>query len=729
MDQVKEIVNSVKEAMLVCLSDSVSEALREANMVIANQPGANSANAMHLNDEKQAVVERFSNNIGSNFDELTGSKSRQVNVLDYGSLSLVEEDDLEAIIAMEGMISHARNCDIQEYLRFTTRLDSLFYGTRIDESNNPMDPEQIGEAFRDAIRPVSLTAPDLLIAYRKFNSCVFHNLENALEKANGILIQKGIIPNLDIAARNKKEQRNKRRVRRQKSDPTDRAFATAEQNATGAGTNQQLLSMMQNLMHGSQTHGVPAQTVPTGNVSSNAGHAGLQQGMMIGSQKVEIVASDQLLSLLNKLQSVAGPEHDDSGVNDGATALNLSNSVGKLLEQGSDSEVLRAIDSQSLDIINLVTFLYEEIWRDETVPIPVKELIGRTQITILKLALQDASFFEDADHPARILLNELATAGICWTETDKQNADPMYRKMNEIVNSFVKDFSNDLELIENLIDEFKEFKHGQALASQESEHRLMDADERKNRLSDVNDYALHKIKERILSEDVHSFVQNFLLTHFHKFVVQVVLREGPGGISWKPVMNTIDVLLWTVSHEKSEGDLEKFTKVNPRLLANLGKALEVAGIEKDEAEQSLNELKNVQEECFKGSWEETNTPSATPSDDNDDSSIRETPAAESKLPEDDEHLLEVAKYPIGIWLEFQVDSEHTIRCTLAAKIDTIEKYVFVNGQGVKVVEKSKTGLARELKAGTVKVISEAPLIDRAMESVIGKLRESTTTPQ
>ncbi len=56
------------------------------------------------------------------------------------------------------------------------------------------------------------------------------------------------------------------------------------------------------------------------------------------------------------------------------------------------------------------------------------------------------------------------------------------------------------------------------------------------------------------------------------------------------------------------------------------------------------------------------------------------------------------------------------------KIDTIDKYIFVNAHGVKVIEKSRMGLARELKDGTVKVISEAPLIDRAMETVIGKLR-------
>ena len=52
----------------------------------------------------------------------------------------------------------------------------------------------------------------------------------------------------------------------------------------------------------------------------------------------------------------------------------------------------------------------------------------------------------------------------------------------------------------------------------------------------------------------------------------------------------------------------------------------------------------------------------------------------------------------------------------------IDKYVSVNARGAKVIEKSRMGLARELKDGNVVIISEAPLIDRAIETVIGKLR-------
>lgn len=605
-----------------------------------------------------------------------------------------------------------------------------------------MDPEQIGAAFKEAMRPVNLSSTELLIVYRSFNSAVFHKLEQVLTEANKILIENDIIPNLDIAARNKKLQINKRDKRREKSDPTDRAFSASDQNSSiDAGSSQQLLAMMQNLMHGSLPRGTgaqgpagppgmvghqfPAGQYPAGAVEFNVVGAGLQQNMMVGGQRVELVDNEKLMSLLEEIQSRLIPKSVTGVSAEISGEINLGESLGELLQQNDTKETLHAIDGQASDSINLVTLLYEAIWHDETVPIPVKELIGRTQITVLKIALQDPAFFDTDDHPARVLINELATAGISWTNFDKLEHDPMYCKMKELVESLVNDYEDDSGLIELLTEEFRTFKRERRLATDEKEARLRDADERENRLEEINKYAHSKITERILDKSISPIIIDFLETHFHKFVVQVILREGPGGVSWKPVMNTIDVLLWTVQGEKSEGDIERYRKVNPRLMANLGKALDLAGVEKQEADSALKELQEVQEESFTpqsrsqaGSAEE-----GVEVSDDDEKAIASKTIIET-LPDDDEHLLEVSNYPIGIWLEFQAGAEHSIRCTLAARIDTIDKYIFVNGQGVKMVEISRMGLAGELKAGTVKVISEAPLIDRAMESVIGKLRET-----
>ncbi len=85
---------------------------------------------------------------------------------------------------------------------------------------------------------------------------------------------------------------------------------------------------------------------------------------------------------------------------------------------------------------------------------------------------------------------------------------------------------------------------------------------------------------------------------------------------------------------------------------------------------------------------------------------------------------------VGMWVEFSGDEEElNTRCKLAAKINAIDKFIFVNRQGVKVVEKTKLGLARELSDGTVKIISDGLLFSRALESVIGNLRESSQREQ
>ncbi|HAJ76467.1 MAG TPA: hypothetical protein DCM64_08410 [Gammaproteobacteria bacterium] len=732
MSEVNEVVEAVRDAMVKNLSQLVLQGLEEARKVLKHQSNTFS-DSEKLAEARSAVVDRFSSNVGINFNVLMGETDKTANALDYGSLSLVEEDDLEAIIAMEGMISHSRNCDVQQYLAFTTHIDTLFYGTRIDESNNPMDPEQISTAFKDALRPLGLSSTAVLTVYRHFNSHVFHKLELVLEKANATLIEYEILPDLDIAARDKSQLENKRRVPRPNSDPQERAFGPVEDQTDDQPepSTREMFSMMQNLMHGmagqAATVQQASQSVATGQGVQAPGMLppGLQPGMMVGNQKVELVPNDQLLNLLGELQTGRAGINTDGDEPGVKPAVNLGDSIGSLLQQRGDDKTLQVLDSQTSDVISLVTMLFDVIWNDETVPIAVKGLIGRTQVTVLKIALDDAGFFDAEEHPARDLLNELATAGLSWTEFDKLEGDPMYSKMHEIVGKLTAEYKGDLALVSGLLHEFRLFKRNQMLANKEMEQRLDDADERQNRLDEVSRYAQAKISERILDDGIHPFVRSFLGSQFKKFVVQVILREGPGGISWKPVMNTIDVLLWTVQPEKQESDFERFAKINPRLLVNLGKALEVAGIDTAEADDALNELEKIQEQCFKGSSTPDNEVTSEATDETGQVNDSEPVEVVEDLPEDNEYVIEVSKYPIGIWLEFHTDSEHMIRCTLAAKIDTIDKYVFVNSQGVKVIEKSRMGLglARELMAGTVKVISEGPLVERAMETVIGNLRE------
>lgn len=67
------------------------------------------------------------------------------------------------------------------------------------------------------------------------------------------------------------------------------------------------------------------------------------------------------------------------------------------------------------DVINLVAMLFEFMLDDSSVPDAFKALIARLQIPLLKVAVLDKSLLSCTQHPARRLLNDIASAVIGWS--------------------------------------------------------------------------------------------------------------------------------------------------------------------------------------------------------------------------------------------------------------------------------------------------------------------------
>jgi len=87
-------------------------------------------------------------------------------------------------------------------------------------------------------------------------------------------------------------------------------------------------------------------------------------------------------------------------------------------------------------------------------------------------------------------------------------------------------------------------------------------------------------------------------------------------------------------------------------------------------------------------------------------------------------LEQVDRFSQGSWFEVAEDGSPAYRCRLAAVIKAVDKYIFVNRTGMKVAEKSREELAILLEAGKFNLLDDGMLFDRALESVIGNLRQS-----
>ncbi len=482
----------------------------------------------------------------------------------------------------------------------------------------------------------------------------------------------------------------------------------------------EMFTMMQSLVHG---------LAKQSNNAGLAATAGTEISGELAAEQEEIRKQQQkLMGMLTDIQSNMLTKAAGSGTPGFISANNVAQSINDSLKAEQSSGDLGAISAQSGDVINLVTMLYEAIWKDEALPVVMKELIGRTQITIMKIALSDTAFFDNQNHPARALLNELALAGISWTQTVNLDSDPVYQTVKQIVERLLAESAPGDEFLQQLLNELRVSRSKIVGTDLNLERRVRESEDISQSMDDVNEYVRQKINERVLKGYLDPSIRKLLDTHIHSFLVKLVTREGPEGKSWKPVMSTIDALLWTVQAEKHVGDRARFERINPRLLDNLGKALEIGGASKTKITKIMRQLKQVQEFTF---HQAEHGATAEQSQNGDSITNRVILATRNKkdvpaLPRNDPDLRRVDKLAIGTWMEFRGTSGERVRCALAAKIDSIEKLFFADSEGKKVMELTRMRLAHELKAGAVKAVSEGSLVNRAMESVILNLKQTST---
>jgi hypothetical protein len=721
-----------------------------------------------LPSDREDVSFRFQDYLNKLFEVIKGNPNQhEPGYIDFDNLSLILEDELEVLVAVEGMVAAARNKFLPHFISFNTRLNAVLEDGRVNESNNPLDPDQLFTAFKEATRPLGMNADRSLGVFRLFNAMVVGELESILETANQILIEDNVLPDLALGRTQKPRQASARREPRSESGAGD----TSSFGLPGSGDVQQetydpdketpeLFSMVQNLMHGGGSGGAPQQAgaasaMPETLPGDGAGPRDyvvpdellapdLLASAMVDappSQPVTVVQPDQLQGLLSNIQTQLAnlSQMSSQQTEEGSDVHSIKKSLAEILKEQEEDGVINAVDRQSSDVINLVEMLYEAIWEDSAVPIPIKELIGRTQITVMQVALSDTSFFNREDHPTRALLNEFAKAGIGWSSVEKLEEDSLYQKISGTVQQILQDYNGEEGFFEALLKDFRTYRAREAARGHRLEQRIKHTREGEARAEFARKLVTQRIEERILGRDLDPFVRDLLSDNFHKFMVLLVLKEGPGSKAWKQAINTIDVLLWSVQPHEQKGDRDRLDTINPRLLNNLKRALRIASMDAEAIEDKIEELQKIQLSSFQDVPEDdlpldeildtdevVRSPASTIVD---TVPPAEPAAADEELAEDDETLKQVDEFGVGTWFEFLIEDEQNVRCKLAARINAIDKLIFVNRQGVKVIEKTRMGLAIELKNQSVTVISDGLLFSRALESVIGDLRQSQAQTQ
>jgi len=745
----KEAVTFIK-ARLSTLFDNADDSLFE----MADRAASNTEQALFFEAMRAVRLQRhgISNSCGQRLvremevlnEAAAPQRATPASNFAIDSLSLVQPDDLEQTVALDSMVGRVVERNRQALSHLAIRLNSLVK-VQVDETNNPLGPAVLAQIFVDALAEMSLDIKVRLIILKLFERYVFNLVDPLYATANTQLINAGVLPDL----------RTPSAPARQPSyaGGSGRSTAASYPQSQASGDHERVLSLFSELI---------------GNWRHASGDAALSPVTGGGASPLQ---SDELLGMLAQLPV----EMPSEG---GFRRQDLRIHINQLLQGQRDHRgERRSLDRIDDDVISLVSMLFDFILEDPQLPAAVKAMIGRLQLPILRLAISDKRFFGQASHPARRLLNELARATMGWNDQDDLRRDQLHVLLESIVERLLAEPEPQPEMFAAMHGELTSFVNSEKRRSDLLEQRTRDAEEGKARVDAARGEVASKLNGLLLGRTLPVFVVDLLRDTWSQVMQMTCLREGAGSVAMQSAEDLARNLLLSIEPVDPEDRAARET-LNREVREGLADGLTLLGIQAEQGAPLLVRLKQLQQAVLQepaaaqpepapvasspeqqpaevdepepapAVHSQAQTPAIQGSEPAEAPAnvvsprpvaaivpvveVREPVLAQAPVEEqksvsadvDPGELAWVEQLHTGSWFEFQAGEQaHTQRCKLAAIISFSGKYIFVNRGGMKVAEFSRTDLARHHASGLIRLLNDNQLFDRALESVIGNLRQ------
>ncbi len=681
----------------------------------------------YLRRERENIERQYLNALLKRYDDFwqaqpgkgvsSGNSSLE---LDEDDFSLVENETLEIDLAIGTLINKGNNLFHRDLYALNKRFAKLLNRTEIGNEDNPIAPHTLGKTFSEVLRPLTLELKVKLILFKLYENHVIGELEVVYEILNDTLAEKGVLPEIPRKINKSSASRNADPMQGEEPASSDNTASIPDQTAYV-----QAIQAMHTLLSAWRSQvGLPS-------LANRADEPGV-----VVSETQELVGALSSLQEPEQVARLTAALQGDEGAN---VKLVLAN---HLSEVHGGARALSQVDE---DVIDMIGMIFDFILEDRNLQDKIKATIGRLQIPIIKVAILDKSFLSKKTHPARGLLNKLAHAGIALSGDDELDKNPVFQRICEIVDRVLNEFSQNIDLFEELLQEFSQFMEQEGRRSERLEERTRQSVQSKEHLLLAKKEVADEISQRLQDMQLSSRLRHFFFHTWKDVLLLSCLRKEREPDTWKAKLALTDSLVQTLLPPRDESETRRILKRIPGVLRALRQELEEISLDPKQVALLFKELENTHQDLFQIKDQglnpqlekelrsiSFNLPDVDNVDiseltDIDESDLEEEIiliSEESVNAEEDEFVRQAGNMEVGDWLEMKdpTGKSQRIKLSWISKVTGIR--IFVNRRGMKVGEYTLNGLAAELRRGNAVVIEGAkvPLMDRALASMMSTLK-------
>ena len=750
--QLKRLARKIEDCLNEELSELIGQMFDGADDMLfhlAENADSNEEQTQYFDTMRMLRTERT--NVSHNFADnikayLQPSQKKDNAVFDEDELSLVDQSEMEELVAVSAMHSKAMNLYGESVNHLEARIEFLSLKINNVFPKDALTPKNICESFKDTLAEIELSTNSKLILYKLFDQEVVLNLAPLYTKLNQIFIDLGILPK--IKPGNTIERRTEVKARNF-SAPTTLNEGIYSENPMCDPTQSSSYQVPINNEQGGGGHGAfnasPTGTHSAGNIQQEINRVASQfiQGELTASgpgipssftstapkrehQGSQYYDRRDVMKALSNLQHKTSYTHvNNNQVTIGELKQALLTNIGAQ-SGGAITKQVSQVDEKTIDLIEM---LFNAIIDDDSIPELVTNLLLRLQIPVIKVSMLDENFITSNDHPCKTTLNIIAHLG----RGIQSQEDELFTELEAVIDNILNEFDIDISSFENTVDaleiiEDKELNKA-AQTERQTQKSVLQAHAREMVLTELQ----HHVKNKTLAKPAQKLIlRNWSTLMFHRYI-----KFGKDSDEWRKSSASIKQLIhllqpiespqayYTVEHEKDE----VIDYIQNSLLDTKQNPVEV--------ETEIINVYNIIDKAL-------STSKFNPEISNEDETYFSSVSADAELDEMEDPVIDledevdpleeqakIAREKIaglasdirpGVWFKvFNGDDSPARRAKLSVIVMEEAKLVFVDRVGVKVIEKDAAIFNEEIKTEKSSFLADHSAFDHALGVVISSL--------
>ncbi|MFE8070576.1 DUF1631 family protein [Marinobacteraceae bacterium S3BR75-40.1] len=613
-------------------------------------------------------------------------------------MQLVDKGEFEDWLMVRVLVTKAETQYRGSLLQLKMRLE---HAGIVNETGhqNPLGPVMVCEAFSHALDSLGFSREVARIAFKVFEHQIIRQLDGLYEELNQILVRQGILPDLDLS-KYLSDHKNGSTSTERKQPPVTALKPAAAPSSQPAAPRPDTGRQEESFRNYHAQAESAFSTVRTLLGSLKKAQQSLQPTPAPFPENAEPLNTQEMDSQLDALQHKAAVtgEADERGLRE-----RIYERVREMGERGLDERQQASVDVVDRFFAGLVdsTRLSDH----------ARSQIKKLEVPLLKVVMENPAFFEDMDSPVRATFNRIAELGLRGSRPN-----PVTRKrVDELIQRINRDFDRDTEVFDQALGQLNELIERQNLVYRRNVERVTAAAEGQQKVQEARRAVNTELEQRLGNRQVPKAVATLIQGGWRDLLSLTYIRQGGDSQLYQDYLTVIDTLMAFGDDPHVPVNLKELLRIIQEGLASVSSNHIPSGHIRDELKRFLVDHDG-------GPVERVSMPPMVDKEDRDQAR-RLAEVRDRRL---QRWMNRAQRMVVGDWVRYQPEGSREIQPMRLVWIARGQsRFVFVNHQGMKVVERDLVQLANELQQGMIVPDPgyDRPVVDEGVDRMVQQVYE------